>query len=81
MFAWWACIVLLQITMATVIMKNYENWFYVFLSLAQVIWIVSYLYLRNKMLKSAFMQVAQYHDSEDLKQGYIDLTTKDEVPA
>lgn len=79
--AWWAFIVLLQITMATVIMKNYENWFYVFLSLAQVIWIASYLYLRNKMLKGAFRQVIQYHNSDDLKQGYIDLANKDEVPA
>ena len=79
-FLWWAFLVLVQITIATVIMKSYENWFYIFLSVAQVVWISSYLYLRHKMLKGAFVQVVHYHASEDLKQGYIDLSSKEEVP-
>lgn len=80
-FAWWVLIVLVQMSLVTVIMKNYEGWFYSYLLSAQVIWIASYLYLRNKMLKDAFIQVIQYHGNEDLKQGYVDLNTKGEVPA
>jgi hypothetical protein len=76
---WWVLIVFVQIVIATVFMKNFENWFYSFLMSAQVVWMISYLYLRNYMLISSIKQIVQYHDRDDLQEGYMDLNASEEV--
>lgn len=79
LFAWWLLIIAIQIVLATVFMKNYENWFYLFLLSAQIIWLASYIYLRNSMLINAIRQVARYHGRADLQQGYMDISDSEEL--
>lgn len=79
--AWSVLIISIQTVLATVFMKSYERWFYLFLFTAQIIWLVSYIYLRNSMLISSIKQVVRYHGRTDLQQGYMDISTSEEVPA
>jgi len=79
LLAWWLLLIAIQIVLATVFMKSYENWFYLFLFSAQIIWLASYIYLRNSMLINAIKQVARYHGRSDLQQGYMDIGHSEEV--
>ncbi|MFT5593368.1 MAG: hypothetical protein ACI8SR_001749 [Oceanicoccus sp.] len=80
LIGWWALIVFIQVVMVTVFIKNVESWFYPFLFSAQVVWMVSYFYLRNSMLLGSVKQVIKYHGREDLQQGYMDLSESQKVP-
>ena len=73
LFGWWFLIVFIQIVLATILMKNHEDWFYLFLFSAQVVWLASYIYLRNNILVKTIKQVVQYQKRGDLQQGYVDL--------
>ncbi len=70
---WLICIIIAQVALATVLMKNVDYWFYYFLISAQAIWLVSYLYLRYAVLNNALKLVVKHHAREDLQEGYIDL--------
>jgi len=76
---WWLFMILIQIVLATAFMGSYESWFYLFLFTAQIIWLASYIYLRNSMLNNAIKQVIRYHSRADLQQGYVDLSKSEEV--
>lgn len=80
LIGWWMLIVIIQVVMVTLFMKNIENWFYPFLFSAQVVWMVTYFYLRNSMLLSSVKQVIKYHGREDLQQGYMDISESQKVP-
>ncbi|MGR6871338.1 hypothetical protein ACU6U9_03270 [Pseudomonas sp. HK3] len=81
LIGWWLLIVVVQVVIATLFMSLYKDWFYAFLFTAQIVWMVSYIYLRNHMLINSIKQVVQYHGREDLQQGYMDLSKQKEVPA
>lgn len=80
LIGWLLMIVTIQMVLATTLMKSHENWFYLFLAVAQVIWLASYVYLRNNMLVNAIKQVVRHHGREDLQQGYMDLITSEDAP-
>lgn len=73
LLGWWFLLVFLQTVLATALMKSQESWFYLFLLSAQIIWLISYIYLRNSMLINSIRLVFQYHSRADLQQGYLDL--------
>lgn len=77
LIAWCLLTIIVQIVLATFFMKSYENWFYLFLFIAQIIWLSCYIYIRNSMLISAIKKAVRFHNRADLQQGYIDLSTSE----